>query len=214
MYFTDDRLRVLISGAASRIGLACAQAFAARGAELVLSDLDGTALTRVAERLGADSCLCDSMSETRVATFGSDICARYSSLDVLVNAAGSGYVRSLSMLRVTNVLLPLLCAGRGRRFVVNVASIGGFTMANDIFSYASSLVAFERLSEAMAEQVRGSGIEVVGFTPRMARAKPASRAPTDQLYRAQRVDVHHSAQLLVERVAGGRTDRIRATADH
>ena len=32
----DDRPRVLISGAASGAGLACAEAFAERGAELIL----------------------------------------------------------------------------------------------------------------------------------------------------------------------------------
>lgn len=213
MHFANDRLRVLISGAAGGIGLACAEAFATRGAELVLSDLDGKALTSVAERLGAYPRHCDAIGEASVTALAAEVCAVFPKIDVLINAAGRGYVRSLAMVRMTRALLPLLRVGSGRRFIFNVASIGGFTVANDIFPYASSLAAFERLSEAMAEQVRGTAIEVASFTPRIARAKAASRAPADQLYRLQRIDVEHSAQRLVERVAAGRCDWPAAAVD-
>src|SRR5690242_9192967 len=104
MHFSNDRLRVLVSGAASGVGLACAEAFAARGAELVLTDHDGTGLTRAAERLGAHSRFCDSISDASVAILAADIAEQVPSLDVLINAAGRAYVRTLAMTRMTRAL--------------------------------------------------------------------------------------------------------------
>ena len=64
---TDDgRPRVLISGAGSGAGLACAQAFAEQGAELILADWDGIALSRTATQLGAFSRFCDAGAERSV----------------------------------------------------------------------------------------------------------------------------------------------------
>lgn len=202
----NDRLRVLISGAASGVGLACAEAFAARGAELVLCDQDGTALTRAAERLSACARFCDSTAETSVAIFAADVASQFPSIDVVINAAGRGYVRTLAMMRMTRALMPLVRAGNGRRFVFNVAPLDGFTAANGMFPYAGSLAAFERLSDALAEDVRGTTIDVVSFTPRLARAQLAHRAPADQLYRLQRVDENYSAEQIVRMVAAQRPE--------
>jgi NADP-dependent 3-hydroxy acid dehydrogenase YdfG len=202
----NDHLRVLICGAASGVGLACAEAFAARGAELVLCDHDGTGLTRAAERLGAHARFCDSTADTSVAIFAADVESQFPSIDVLINAAGRGYVRTLAMMRMTRALMPLLRAGKGRRFVFNVAPLDGFTAAKGIFPYAGSLAAFERLSEALAEQVRGTAIEMVSFTPKLARAQLANRAPADQLYRLQRVDEGYSAEQIVRMVSAQRPE--------
>ena len=60
---TNEPPRVLISGAASGTGLACAEAFADEGAELILCDWDGIALTRTAKQLGAFSRFCDAGAE-------------------------------------------------------------------------------------------------------------------------------------------------------
>src|SRR3954469_21392954 len=111
----NDRLCVLVSGAAGGVGLACAEAFAARGAELVLSDRDGTALTRAAQRLGAHARFCDAISETSVAIFADDLASEFASIDVIINAAGRGYVRTLAMMRMTRAMMPLLRAGAGSR---------------------------------------------------------------------------------------------------
>ena len=65
--------RVLITGAGGGIGLACAEALGACGAELVLCDIDGTALTRAAERLNAFSRFCDAIAESSVDVFAAEI---------------------------------------------------------------------------------------------------------------------------------------------
>ena len=202
----DDRLRVLISGAADGVGLACATAFASCGAELILCDRDNSALIAIAGSLGAFARSCDAMTEAGVALFAADVAAAFPAIDVLINAAGRGYVRSLAMVRMTRALMPLLRAGRSRRYVFNIAPVGGFTAANGMFPYASSLAAFERLSDALADQVRDNAIEVVSFTPKIALAKLGNRAPADQLYRLQRIDEQHTAACIVQQVAAERPD--------
>ena len=65
----DSPPRVLITGGATGIGLACAQALCARGADLILCDNDAQSLRDAAEELGALGRFCDVASEASVAVF-------------------------------------------------------------------------------------------------------------------------------------------------
>jgi len=175
MRFTksDDQPRVLISGAASGAGLACAEAFADRGAELILCDWDGIALTRAAKQLGAFSRFCDAGAERGVEIFVEEINSRFGSIDVLINAAGRGYVRALTMMRMARAAMPLLRKGSGYRLIANIAPAGGFSQRETIFPYAGSFASFARLSETLIEQCRGTEIDVACITPRVVRSKPS-----------------------------------------
>ncbi|MFL6740546.1 MAG: SDR family oxidoreductase [Sphingomicrobium sp.] len=163
----DSGLRVLISGAADGVGLACAYAFAERGAELILTDSDGAGLTRATDAVGGFSRFCDVVSEASVAVFAAEIASRFPTIDVLINAAGRAYVRTLGMMLMSRALMPLLRCGNGRRLIVNIAPAGGFVPAGSMFPYAGSREGFDGLSEALAEQTRGSQISVVSITPRL-----------------------------------------------
>ena len=202
----ESNLRVLVSGAAGGIGLACAEAFAARGAELILADHEGNALTHAALRLDAFSRYCDAISDSSVAVFTAEIADKFAGIDVLINAAGQGYVRALAMTRMTRALFPLLRRGSGRRLVINVATAGGYREAGGIFPYASSMPAFERLSEALATQARGTSIGVVSLTPSIARPRPAGVIRADHLYELQRVDEADTARRIVDLVAAERPE--------
>ena len=80
----------VITGAASGIGRACARLFAARGARVVVADLDAEGAHRVAEELGeaghavavdvTDRAAVEAMVRTGLERFGS--------VDILVNSAG------------------------------------------------------------------------------------------------------------------------------
>ena len=200
----DDRPRVLISGAASGAGLACAEAFAERGAELILCDWDGIALTRAAKQLGAFSRFCDAGAERGVEIFVEEIGQRFGSIDVLINAAGRGYVRALTMMRMSRAAMPLLRKGRGYRLIANIAPAGGFSQRETIFPYAGSFASFARLSETLVEQCRGTEIDVACITPRIVRAKQGSAQWSDQLYRLDRVDELDAAARIVEMFAAER----------
>src|SRR5438309_9870596 len=201
---SDDRPRILISGAASGAGYACAEAFAERGAELILCDWDGIALTRAAKQLGAFSRFCDASAESGVDIFVEQIGAEFPSIDVLVNAAGRGYVRALTRMRMSRALMPLLRRGRGYRLIANIAPAGGFSPSDTIFPYAGSFASFARLSETLVEQCRGTEIDVACITPRIVRSRQGSAIWSDQLYRLDRVDELDAAQRIVEMVAAER----------
>lgn len=199
----DDCLRVLISGAADGIGLACATALAERGAELILCDRDGTALTRAADAVGGFSRFCDVISEASVAVFATEIAAKFPSIDVLINAAGRAYVRTLGMMQMSRALLPLLRRGSGNRLIVNIAPGGGFAPADSIFPYAGSREGFEGLSDALSEQTRGSQISVVSVIPQIRRGAELVSAATP-FYRLERIDDEATAAEVFELVVASR----------
>jgi NADP-dependent 3-hydroxy acid dehydrogenase YdfG len=199
-----DRPRVLISGAASGAGYACAEAFAERGAELILCDWDGIALTRAARQFGAFSRFCDAGAERGVEIFIEEISAQFGSVDVLVNAAGRGYVRALTMMRMSRAVMPLLRKGRGYRLIANIAPAGGFSSRETIFPYAGSFASFARLSETLIDQCSGTEIDVACITPRIIRSSQGSSQWSDQLYRLDRIDELDAAERIVEMFAAER----------
>lgn len=202
MPFSSDRLRVVISGAAGGVGLACTRAFAQRGADLILCDTDGTGLTRAIAGRGVFSRYCDVISEASVAVFAAEVGETFGSIDVLINAAGSSYVRSLGMMRLSIALLRVLRSGAGRRLIVNIAPVERFTLADRMFPYAGSAESFGRLSGALQELTRGSSIDVVAVTPQMRpNGRGAPHAPPTQPYQLLRVDEEELAARVVALVS-------------
>lgn len=195
--------RVLVAGGAGGIGLACAEAFAASGAEVIITDCDGTALTRAAERLGAFSRYCDAIGSASVELLAEEMASLFPHLDVLINAAGRGYVRALAMTRVTRAMLPLLRRARGSRLIVNVASTGLATSAEAIFPYASSPDAFDKLSDMFRDELRGTGIELVIMTPSLA-PKRAVGARLHRFGDAQELNERETAARILSLVAMAR----------
>lgn len=87
-----DRV-VIVTGAASGIGKACAAAFCREGAKVTALDMDGAGLQRLAGDLAAEglritTCQADISDEKRVCEVFADARRRDGSLDVLVNSAG------------------------------------------------------------------------------------------------------------------------------
>jgi short-subunit dehydrogenase involved in D-alanine esterification of teichoic acids len=189
--------RVLIAGAAGGVGLACAESLGQYRAELILCDIDGVGLTQAGERLQAFTRYCDAIDDHSVEIFADEIAERYPSIDVLINAAGRGYIRALAMLRMTRAFMPLLRRGSGRRLLINVAPAGGFVATTGMFPYASSRRSFHGLSDALREQVRGTSIDVVDVTPRLLRVNQPKDCSEDRLYRLQRIDEQDAARQVV-----------------
>lgn len=202
----SESLRVVVAGGGGGPGLACAEALAACGAEIILTDCDGIALTRAAERLGAFSRYCDAIGSSSVEVFAAELATLFPSIDVLINAAGRGYVRTLAMTRMTQAVLPLLRRATGCRLVVNISSAGEPVASDAIFPYASSLEAFDRLSERLREQVRGTGVDVVNIAPKLIAGQPANHLWSDRLYQLQQVDERDMAERILDLIAAARPD--------
>ena len=89
--------RVLITGAGSGIGYECAHSFAKRGANLVLADINATALEKIRAEIAATGvqCFaqtCDVASAESVATFAAAVQRAVGPVDVLINNAGIAFM--------------------------------------------------------------------------------------------------------------------------
>jgi NAD(P)-dependent dehydrogenase (short-subunit alcohol dehydrogenase family) len=202
----DNAPRVLIAGAGGGVGLACAEAFASHGAKLVLTDCDGIALSAAAGRLGAISRHCDAIGSCSVEILAEEMRSLLPALDVVVNAAGRGYVRTLAMARVTQAMLPLLRKGSGRRLVFNIPSTGRFPDPDGMFPYASSLDGFQRLSAVLKEQTRGSGIEVVTIAPDLVGGQHFDPLHADRAGSPLVIDSRRTAERILELTLAARPE--------
>jgi len=136
---------VLVTGAASGIGLAAARRFLAEGAQVYLADRDADRLAEAAGEL-ADSgrrsaVTFDATDEAAWTALADRIAQENGRLDVLVNNVGNAVVRSIaettlaewratmainldSVFLGTRAMLPLLAAS-GHGAIVNLSSVRG-----------------------------------------------------------------------------------------
>lgn len=178
---------VLVTGAASGIGLECALAYARRGANLVLTDINEESLARARERLAAqgsrsETFICDVSSESSVAACAVAVDERIGVLDVLVNNAGIYYlggfletlpqtwqrmyqINVMGAVHMCRAFLPAMRAADGPRRIVNIASLSSFLPAPNISAYAMSKHAVLGVSEVLAMELAGSNVGVTVVCP-------------------------------------------------
>jgi all-trans-retinol dehydrogenase (NAD+) len=184
MHSLEDR-RVLITGAASGIGLAMAGRFAAAGARLVLTDINEELLEQAAAGLrgsGHDVAAyrLDVTDPDDVAAVRARINDEGDPIDVLVNNAGTvfgGYfldvplARHLTTLRV-NALGPVIVThafladliGRPDAHLVNISSVAGYGAAVEGSTYGSSKWAVLGFSESLELELARLGHSHVHVT--------------------------------------------------
>lgn len=176
----------VITGASSGIGAACAQAFAEKGAKLVLAARRAErleALVAQVEAAGGEALAVgtDVTDEDAVAELFERAMARFGRVDVLVNNAGiadstPAESASLALWRKvidTNLTSAFLCAraaipimrtqGHGR--IINVGSISAKVPRKESPAYTASKWGLDGLTRALAIDCRADNIAVSVFHP-------------------------------------------------
>ena len=185
-----DRVAV-ITGGGGGIGAALAHAFAARGARIVLADLDEAAMARVAERLtrsGADV-LAVSTDVTHLASVRAlaDVAERrFGAVHIVCNNAGVGTFGQLATathadwdytMRVNfwgvvhgvETFVPRLIALGAGGHVVNTASMAGLVGMQWLGVYCASKFAVVGLTEALHRELHPYGIGVSVLCPMLVQ---------------------------------------------
>jgi short-subunit dehydrogenase len=195
---TTTSKRALITGASSGIGRELAYVFAADGWSLVLVARRADVLTEVADELkakhGAEATVvaADLGTKEGVYSLVRAVEEKGLAIDALVNNAGFGLAgpfaeldldKQLAMVdlnvravtALTHAFLPGMVE-RKRGAVLNVASTAAFQPGPFMAVYYATKAYVASLSEALAEELRGTGVTVTALCPGYTETGFAKRA--------------------------------------
>jgi NAD(P)-dependent dehydrogenase (short-subunit alcohol dehydrogenase family) len=185
---------IVVSGGFGNLGRAVAQAASDRGASVVALDVAPSPPVGLAERLGPRALVLggvDLASAEGARRAMEEVKARFGRLDALINIAGGfrwetvegGDAATWDLLFAMNVktalnaskaAIPyLLESGAGR--IVNVGANSAVKAAAGMGAYAASKGAVHRLTESLAEELKGRGVTVNAVLPSIIDT-PANRA--------------------------------------
>jgi serine 3-dehydrogenase len=184
---------VLITGASAGIGAACARAFAAEGARLVLAARRAERLQEAADKLrgsGTDvlALELDVRDAAAVAETVGVLPAEWSAIDVLVNNAGLGRgmdklwngtpaewdemvdTNVKGLLYVTGAVVPGMVQ-RGHGHVINLGSVAGHEVYPGGAVYCATKHAVGAITRGLRMDVLGTGVRVSTVDPGMVETE-------------------------------------------
>ncbi|MAC89633.1 SDR family NAD(P)-dependent oxidoreductase [Maricaulis sp.] len=176
----------LITGAASGIGAALAAGLAARGASLILVDINADGLDGVAAPLRADGCavstfVVDMADAAAIARLAKDVEASGAPVHLLFNNAGialGGMFEDVEMadferlidinlygvIRMSRAFLPRMRAV-DEAHIVNISSIFGIVAPAGQAAYSTAKFGVKGFSNALRHELAGSSIGVTTVHP-------------------------------------------------
>jgi NAD(P)-dependent dehydrogenase (short-subunit alcohol dehydrogenase family) len=177
----------VITGGGSGIGRATAHSLAARGARIVVADINADNAKQVAAEIKksgheADAIACDVGTDQAFDDLKAFTLDQFGSVDIVMNNVGvltSGRpdhlpvgeweriinINLMSVVRSNATFLPILIA-QGHGHIVNTASFAGlYTYSYDRIPYAASKAAIIQISEGLRLYLHPQGIGVTVLCP-------------------------------------------------
>ena len=181
--------KALVTGGASGIGAACVRALAARGAKVVVADVDAAAATSLADEVGGSAWEVDLLDVDALAALSLDC-------DILVNNAGiqrinpieefdpADFRRLISLMLEAPFLLiraalPHMYANKFGR-VINVSSVHGLRASPFKSAYVSAKHGLEGLSKVTALEGGPHGVTSNCVNPGYVRTPLVEKQLADQ----------------------------------
>jgi len=175
---------VLITGASSGIGEACAKAFAAEGAKLILAARRIDRLDALAKTLGVPThtVQLDVTDNAAVEATLNNLPAEWREIDILINNAGMAAnsaklqdysvedmdkmvdVNVKGLLYVTHAVLPGMVQ-RQRGHVINLGSVAGWYAYGNGAVYCATKAAVKSITEALKQDLIGTPVRISAVSP-------------------------------------------------
>ena len=170
---------VFITGGAQGIGAELARRLHDKGAKLVLTDLDGAALTALAAQLGGEHRVLTMVADVRdlpaMKAAADEAVERFGGIDVVVANAGIASYGSvlqvdpeafkrvldvdvLGVFHTVRATLPAVIDRRG--YVLIVSSLAAFAAAPGLAAYTASKAGVENFANALRLEVAHRGVSV------------------------------------------------------
>jgi 2-dehydro-3-deoxy-L-rhamnonate dehydrogenase (NAD+) len=213
MFDLDGQFAV-VTGAATGIGEAIAARLANAGANVCIADLDGTAASAAAERIGrgAQSLALDVTDAAAVERTIGALIERNPAIDILVNNAGLAgkaapvweqtdedwhKVMAVNLhgpFYLCRAVIPHMRA-RGYGRIVNIASVAGKEGNPNMAAYSASKAALIGLTKSIAKEVAGEGICINAVTPAVIRTKILEQLTPEQVdYMVARIPMKRTGE--------------------
>ena len=194
---TLDGKTALITGAARGIGKEIARLYAKEGANLILVDVDETALDVLAAELGAEKFVADVSVESDASGAIQFAVEKFGSLEILVNNAGitrDGLLirmkpEDFDLVLSVNLKGAFLMSKAAARVmmrsrygkIVNMSSVVGVMGNAGQVNYAASKGGLIALTKSLAKELGGRGIRVNAIAPGLIETEMTARLPKEAL---------------------------------
>ena len=199
----------VVTGAASGIGRALAEAFASRSMKVVIADVETAGLEKAAAELRARgtevmSVTLDVRDRDAVGTLASDVYARYGAAHILCNNAGvgtGGFIHEFTLEQWDWILdvnlrgviygihhfLPRMLKAGEPGHILNTASIAGLVASPGLGAYNATKYAVVGISETLAAECAGTNVGISVLCPAWVATRimdSERNAPADLRLRA------------------------------